>query len=152
VSEDVTLWVLHPPAAWCEDPDTRENDCSLVLRLQYGQTSVLMPGDIEAPAEEELLRWAREEGIGLRSTALILPHHGSDSSSTEAFLDAVSPGLAVVCGAQARARPAHRTVLERLRHRRIPLLSTDTLGMVELTTDGEKLQWQSFREATASSG
>lgn len=152
VSEGITLSVLHPPAAWCEDPETEENNCSLVLRLQYGQTSVLMPGDIEAPAEEELLRWARGEGISLRSSALILPHHGSDSSSTEAFLDAVDPSLAVVCGAQARVRPAHRTVLERLRQRGIPLLSTDTLGMVELTADGTTLRWHSFREATASSG
>lgn len=152
VSEGVTLWVLHPPAAWCEDPETEENDCSLVLRLQYGQTSVLMPGDIEAPAEEELLRWARGAGINLRSSALILPHHGSDSSSTEAFLDAVSPSLAVVCGAQTKSRPAHPAVIERLRQRGIPLLSTDTLGMVELSTDGTTLSWRSFREATASSG
>ncbi len=152
VSEGVSLSVLHPPAAWCEDREINENNCSLVLRLQYGETSVLMPGDIEAPAEEELLRWTRAAGISLRSTALVLPHHGSDSSSTEAFLDAVSPGLAVVCGTQPRVRPAHRTVLERLRQRGIPLLSTDTLGMVELTTDGTTLQWQSFREATASSG
>ncbi|HCU34739.1 MAG TPA: DNA internalization-related competence protein ComEC/Rec2 [Armatimonadetes bacterium] len=152
VSEGIALSVLHPPDEWCENPDLNENNCSLVLRLQYGQTSVLMPGDIEARAEEELLRWAREEGIGLRSTALILPHHGSDSSSTEAFLDAVNPSVAVVCGARARLRPAHPTVIERLRQRRIALLSTDALGMIELTTDGTTLHWQSFREAKASSG
>jgi competence protein ComEC len=62
-----------------------ENDGSLVLRLVHGEVAVLLPGDVEAPAEAELIA-AR---IPLRATLVKAPHHGSDTSSTAAFVEAV---------------------------------------------------------------
>ena len=146
IDDDVVVSVLHPPTRWCENEAVSENNRSLVLHLTYGQVSFLLPGDIEADAEQELLHWARSQGLSLRSSVLVLPHHGSNTSSTDALLDAVRPSLAVVCGARAQSRPAHSVVIERLRRRGIPLVSTDMLGTVELITDGTDLHWRSYHE------
>jgi competence protein ComEC len=67
--------------------DRSTNDNSMVLRLVYGSTAVLLAGDVEAVAEAELAH----SGFDLRSDVLKAGHHGSATSSTEAFLTSVHP-------------------------------------------------------------
>jgi competence protein ComEC len=87
--DGVQFEFLHPDAArWSG------NDSSCVLRISTGDRAVLLTGDIQAAAEQALL--ARAGADRLRATVLVVPHHGSRSSSTAAFVTAVSPDLALV--------------------------------------------------------
>lgn len=90
------LAVLYPQAGL--DPDLCEknqNNCSVVVKLTVGTTSFLFPGDAEHE-EEELLLAGSEVGAQLDADVLKVGHHGSDTSSGEEFLDAVSPIWMVV--------------------------------------------------------
>ena len=97
---DVNVDVLGPPDPYLESEDRNEN--SIVLKLTYGETSVLLSGDAEDDQEAYLVD---EYGSALESTILKSGHHGSASSSSGAFLDAVDPQAVViskrVCGAVA---------------------------------------------------
>jgi competence protein ComEC len=105
--------------------DMTDNNRSCVLRVSGRGYSVLLTGDIEAPAEQALL----DSGVDLRSRWLLLPHHGSKTSSTLPFLAAVSPELGVV-SAGYRNRFGHPApnVVERYHSRQVPLESTVTSG------------------------
>jgi competence protein ComEC len=85
VREGVRIQVAGPGP---DPPSLHENDGSLVLRLVHGEVAVLLPGDVEAPAEAELVA-AR---VPLRAALVKAPHHGSDTSSTAAFVRAVGAG------------------------------------------------------------
>lgn len=106
------------------------NDQSLVLSLAYGPTRVLFSGDIEAPAEADMV--AASDGA-LASAILKVPHHGSHTSSSEEFLDAVAPQLAVVsAGFENRFHFPHPDVVARYTARRAALARTDLDGAVQV--------------------
>ncbi|MBX3023882.1 DNA internalization-related competence protein ComEC/Rec2 [bacterium] len=129
--DGVTVRVLHPAA----DDAGGDNDRSLTLQLRFGPTAVLLPGDLEAAGEAALVaRW----GAGLRSTILKVPHHGSATSSTPAFLDAVAPRLAVVsAGADNRFGFPAPAVERAYRERRAALWRTDRDGAVAVVIDAD---------------
>jgi len=137
----VALDVLSPcpgpsPCRATARADWEENDNSLVVALRYAGRTILMTGDIEAAAERELLA----SGALLRADVLKLPHHGSRTSSSQALLTAVAPGLAIASlGRQNRFGFPHPQVLDRLREGGIPLLRTDRDGtiQVEIAGDGQ---------------
>ena len=134
----VSLEVLNPPERPIGGYAADRNNNSVVLRLVYGQASVLLSADIEAEAESHLVRNAQV----LESAVLKVPHHGSRSSSTSAFLAKVDPALAVVsAGADNRYGHPHREVEERLSQAVGDglLYRTDRHGTVELISDGESL-------------
>lgn len=130
--DGVAVRVLHPGPG----DGGGDNDRSLTVRLRYGPTAVLLPGDLEAAGEAALVaRW----GAGLRSTVLKVPHHGSRTSSTPAFLDAVAPRLAVVsAGADNRFGFPAAAVERAYRERGVALWRTDRDGavMVRIGRDG----------------
>ncbi|OGU03361.1 MAG: DNA internalization-related competence protein ComEC/Rec2 [Gemmatimonadetes bacterium RBG_16_66_8] len=104
------------------------NDSSVTLRLQYGSTTVLLPGDLEAEGERRLVTVERE---WLRSAVLKIPHHGSRTSSTSPFLDAVAPSWAVIsAGYENRFGLPHRQTLEAYRARGVHVWRTDVHGAV----------------------
>jgi competence protein ComEC len=134
-----TLEVLAP----CRrlDEDDSPNDGSFVLRLEYGRSSVLLPGDLETRGERELLPRLRPV------TVLKLGHHGSRTSTHERWLRALAPRWAIVsAGHPSPFSHPHPSVLERLARASIPLRSTSDVGMivVDLFRDG---RWES-RDAT----
>jgi competence protein ComEC len=96
--DGVQFELLHPPAHF---PALR-NDASCVLRIATGGGSALLPGDISSTVEQRLLR----DGAPLAAGLLALPHHGSRSSSSAAFLAAVRPTIALVSAAH-RSRFGH---------------------------------------------
>ena len=120
------------------------NNASAVLRIVYGEISVLLTGDIEAKAERRLVR----ERQPVQSTVLKVPHHGSTTSSTVEFLDAVTPQVAIFTVGYGSAsdrfgHPApevYRRVVEYVSAPRA--FRTDTQGTVGLITDGARL-WYS---------
>ncbi|HET6346952.1 MAG TPA: MBL fold metallo-hydrolase, partial [Myxococcota bacterium] len=111
--------------------DTSLNDSSLVLRLQYGRRSILLTGDIEARAEAAL-------AVHLPPTDLLTaPHHGSQTSSTEALLRAVAPQAVIIsCGDRNRFGFPHAPVLARYAGFGIDVWRTDDDGRVSCETDG----------------
>ena len=109
------------------------NDYSIVLRMQHGQTSFLFTGDAETISENEMVA----SGVNLRSTVLNAGHHGSRTSSTDAFLDAVDPYFAVIsAGADNQFNHPHTEVLERFYQRGIDVFRTDEMGTIVFFTDG----------------
>jgi competence protein ComEC len=130
-----TLRVLGPSTAALASSNV--NDASLVLKLTWRDASFLLTGDIETAGEAALLRSAGAEG--LRSTVLKVPHHGSKTSSSLAFLRAVQPAVAVVSAGESNpyGHPAP-DVIDRLDASSL-VVRTDQHGTVRLTTDGERL-------------
>ncbi len=138
LGDGLTLNVLNPSLDSGPTSERNSNNSSVVLRLQYGDVSFLLTGDIEEEVELELLR----QGYDLSSTVLKVSHHGSRNSSSPFFLRAVNPTVAVVqSGEESRYGHPHQDVIERLKK----LVADDGLyvtsldGTVELTTDGRSL-------------
>lgn len=129
----VEIDTIAPPAP--AEPGGPDNDSSLVLRLAYGSTAILLPGDIGRAVEEEILA----SGESLESQVLKSPHHGSESSSTEAFLSAVSPDYIVIsAGRGNRSGLPHPDVLSRYERSGARVFRTDLLGAVEFRSDGRR--------------
>ncbi|MQA00110.1 MAG: DNA internalization-related competence protein ComEC/Rec2 [Dehalococcoidia bacterium] len=129
-----TIEVLGPPVASGGLVAASDNDASLVLLVTVGERRILLPADIEAAGEG----WLVASGQPLRADAVVVPHHGSKTSSTAAFLDAVDPAVAVVSAGEGNSygHPAPE-VLER--YGDAELFRTDEHGTVTLCTDGERL-------------
>jgi competence protein ComEC len=132
--------VLHPPADWGVPA---LNETSLTLRLTYGATSVLLTGDIEAEAEASLLA---ASSAALAAAVLKVPHHGSRSSSTPGFVDAVRPRVAVISvGAENRYGLPAPEVEARYRALGVCVLRTDRCGAVTVVSDGRRLDVTTVR-------
>ncbi len=125
------------------DPGYDPNDNSIVLRIDYGRRSLLFTGDAEAHAESVLLA----EHAKLHADVLKVGHHGSRTSSSAAFLRAVSPRLAIISdGAGNRFGHPHAEVLARLRV--VPhVLRLDQVGGTIVNTDGRGLQVRAWSGA-----
>lgn len=143
--DGVDFEVLHPDAdIYGESPQPRagrrpiarkENDRSCVLRVATRGASALLTGDIEARGEGELL--ARDAAL-LRADVLLVPHHGSKTSSTPVFIDAVAPktGLLSV-GYRNRFRHPNEAVVARYGERGIALRRTDREGALHVVLPAE---------------
>ena len=121
--------VLHPPP---HAGRMSLNDSSLTLRLRRATTALLLTGDVEAWAEGQLLR----RPLRLAATVLKVPHHGSRTSSTPAFVGTVAPRVAVMSvGADNRYGLPSPEVESRYRARGTCLLRTDRCGAVTVELD-----------------
>ena len=137
--DGVLIEALWPDVA-AEWGDMSGNDRSLVLRLRYGRRSFLLTGDIEAAAETHLVN----QGAGLQADVLKVPHHGSKTSSTQSFLDAVSPLHAIIsAGRPSPFGHPHESVLHRLRSSGVRIWETGRCGAVTASTDGDDLRLES---------
>ena len=123
--DEVEFTLLHPPA----DAAYQGNDASCVLHIRTADgRGVLLPGDIEQAAERTLLDFA---GTQLASTVLIVPHHGSKTSSTPAFVRAVDPQLALLpAGYRNRYHFPHPAVTARYTAQGSDLLQTGHSGAI----------------------
>lgn len=109
--DGVRFEMLHPTAASYASPTLKTNARSCTLRITAPGGTVLLPGDIEAQQEAELLA---REGARLKADVLLVPHHGSGTSSTPAFLASVQPTIAVFqVGYRNRYRHPKGEVVER---------------------------------------
>lgn len=123
-----------------------ENNRSLVLKLTYGAISVLFTGDIEQEAESFLLQSGRD----LRATILKVPHHGSRTSSSETFVRAVNPAVAVFSVQRdSRFGHPHPAVLDRYTTLGAHILRTDAHGAITVRTDGRSVWVEPYIGAPA---
>ncbi|MCR5756955.1 MAG: DNA internalization-related competence protein ComEC/Rec2 [Selenomonas sp.] len=140
--DDVTIEVLYAPEGNHGEHKTG-NEASNVYRVSYGKASFLFTGDLTVEGEGALLA----AGINPQSTVLKVGHHGSDTSSSAAFLEAVNPQYAVICvGAENNFGHPKKAVLERLGKMQVRVLRTDRNGAIVFRTDGQKMCMNSYRE------
>jgi competence protein ComEC len=120
-----------------------KNNDSLVLRLKYGKLSMMLPGDAEKQAEKQILAENNEDV--LRADVLKVGHHGSKNSTTEEFLAAVHPRVAVISAGEENpyGHPSPE-LLERLQRAGLRILRTDRDGAIHVLTDGERLEITCF--------
>jgi len=137
-NDEIVIDVLNPQIPPLSGTPSDIDNNGVVLRLNYNDVSFLFTADIFSDAEYELL----SESSGLHSTVLKVGHHGSDSSTTGAFLATVSPQIAVVsAGADNRFGHPDGEVIERLENKlgKDNVYRTDINGTIEFITDGERL-------------
>ncbi|HSE30101.1 MAG TPA: DNA internalization-related competence protein ComEC/Rec2 [Pyrinomonadaceae bacterium] len=135
---EVEIDVLWPPLA-TEGAPSRNND-SVVLRVRYGQRKILLTGDIEKMAEQFVSTSDR-----VHADVVKVPHHGSRTSSTEAFVAAVQPRLAVISvGQKSMFGHPHPEVIERWKDAGAEVLTTGRSGMITVLTDGSSWGFEKF--------
>jgi competence protein ComEC len=126
--DEVLFEVLHPTAESYAQGKLKTNDRSCVIKVSSHTASMLLTGDIETTSEAELVKRDSEK---LRVDALLIPHHGSTTSSTDAFLDAVAPTQAFInAGYRNRFGHPRDTVLARYASRKISVHRTDWHGAI----------------------
>ena len=118
------------------EENASDNNTSLVIRIAYGDTSFIFMGDAETSEEMSIL----EAGYPVNSTLIKVAHHGSNSSSSEAFLDAVNPSHAIISvgSDNSYGHPTSET-LEKLKSRVSTLHRTDVHGDIFVTSDGSNI-------------
>jgi len=117
------------------------NETSNVIRVSYGRASFIFTGDLTAEAEKKML----QEGIPLKSSVLKVAHHGSNTSNTADFLQAVQPIWTVISvGADNSFGHPNKAVLERLAAQKTKVLRTDEKGAVVFATDGKSIHVRTF--------
>jgi competence protein ComEC len=136
----VTATVLWPLPTVNRNAPSRNND-SVVLRFQYGERMILLTGDIERVAEAAML--GRQED--LHADVVKVAHHGSKTSSTDAFVAATHPRFAIISVGQTSifGHP-HREVVERWQAGGAEVLTTGKSGTITVTTNGQDLQLGTF--------
>jgi competence protein ComEC len=143
---DARIEVLSPPSDYLPGDSPKNND-SLALRVTYGQRTFLLTGDMEKPMESRLLA----SGQPVRADVLKVGHHGSNTSSTDPFLDAVAPTFAVISdGFENSFHHPHPRVLARLAAHRVEILRTDRQGLITVRTDGRRIWVETFSPGQAS--
>ncbi|MFO7918215.1 MAG: DNA internalization-related competence protein ComEC/Rec2 [Anaerolineae bacterium] len=133
--EGVILEVLHPPAGATRAAESDDNENSVVLRIRMGRSSLLLTGDIGTQTEERLL----DRGLLSQATILKVSHHGAGSSTSERFLSAANPKIAVISvGEDNRFNHPSARVLQELEVMDCDVLRTDLHGTIEYVTDGRQ--------------
>lgn len=117
------------------------NDRSLVMRLRFKEKSILLTGDISEKAEAELIKTFPEK---TRSDILLLPHHGSNHSGSDDFLDTVRPETGIISTGRKNFPGNH--LLQRLEDRNIKIWRTDQSGCITVEINGTGYSVKSFRE------
>jgi competence protein ComEC len=142
----VEFCFLYPPDDFLTRKASQKwrttNNNSLVVKVSFGEISFLFAGDIMAEAERELVDLAGED---LVSNVLLVPHHGSRTSSSKPFLSSVEPDVAVIsAGWKNRFRFPHASVLDAYDKIGCRIFRTDQNGAITLETDGKHLKVKPF--------
>ena len=137
-----TQFLWPEPESGGLDAAPKNND-SLVLRLTYGERTMMLPGDAEKQAEGAILDENREDSV--QADVLKVGHHGSKNSTTPAFLAAVRPRIAVISSGEENpyGHPSPE-LLKRLSTAGARVLRTDRDGAVRILTDGKQLEVSCF--------
>lgn len=131
---EAVFTIIAPNRDYGED----YNNASVGLLLCHGDNRFIFTGDAESEAEEDMLL----NGIDLSADVMKAGHHGSSSSGSAAFLDAVNPKYVVIsCGEGNSYGHPHAEFLNALRERGVQVFRTDEQGSIAVTSDGKNLTW-----------
>ena len=132
-----TQWALGSATVTLLGPVTQyseTNNTSRVLRIDYGSTSFLLTGDMENTAETDLVN----SGANLKADVLQVGHHGSSTSTSYLFLNAVLPEMGVIsCGTGNKYGHPHEETLSILRDAKVDVYRTDLQGTITIGSDGQ---------------
>lgn len=134
---DASFEILSPQ-------EVRENDLnasSVGIKLMHGKKSFVMCGDAEIKSEDAVVETF---GSGLECDVLKCGHHGSNTATSQEFLDAADPVWAVIsCGEGNRYGHPHAEVVSRLEDADVQVYRTDERGTITAVSDGEQISWES---------
>lgn len=138
--------ILHPKPdgqpMYLLESETRLNNNSLVVKISFCGKSFLFPGDLESEGEKVLISNATES---LRSDVLLVPHHGSRSSSSIEFLKTVRPSICVISSGHNNFFGfPHQETLQKLRDIRCRIIRIDRSGAVEITVGPETFETETY--------
>lgn len=141
-----TCFQVLSPEAYCDTEDDSLNNTSFVLKLSYGQTSVLFTGDAEATVEEKLTIYAssQSEASCLDADVIKIAHHGSISSTGRAFLEKVSPKAAIISVGKNNFGHPSQLTLDLLQQYKVKCFRTDECGAVTLESNGRTVKMKSI--------
>jgi len=143
---EVEIDVLWPQTGG----NTSSNNDSVVLRIQFGERSILLTGDIEKAAETSVISSSQQE---LKADVVKVPHHGSRTSSTDSFVLATHPRFAIISvGRQSMFGHPHKEVVERWRANGATVLTTGDCGTITVATDGKELSLKTFVPQRSTKG
>lgn len=134
---NVTVNILAPNAQY-----DNINNYSVVVKLTYGKSSFLFTGDAEKESEKDMIN----AGFDLTADILKVGHHGSKTSTTQEFLNAVKPKYAIVSVGPSQHNLPKKDTLNRLTKNGINVLRTDLNGTVIVATDGDKIEISKEKE------
>ena len=142
--DSVRFDILHPDSNSDTSPKLHDNDLSCVLRISIGDQHILLTGDIEKNSEQRLLDMHAEQ---LNAGLLVVPHHGSKSSSTPEFVAAVLPDYAVFTpGYRNRFGHPNTEVVQRYADSGAQLLRSDEDGAILVGMDAQGLTVERYRK------
>ena len=120
------------------DVNGNMNNYSIVLKVSFGDIDTIMTGDAETDIEEKIL----DSGADIDAEILKVGHHGSDTSNSEAFIDAISPEYALI-SSKVGNKYEHpiKSTMEKLEERNIEVYRTDECGSVVMTIEGNNIEF-----------
>ena len=132
---DASFEILGPVASLkVKDP----NDYSVVIRLDYGENSFVFTGDAEEASEKAMLQ--ENDASKFKCDVLKVGHHGSESSTSDAFLKATNPSLAIImCGTGNEHGHPDKVVVDRLAAAKVEILRTDLEGTIVICSDKKEV-------------
>lgn len=134
LNDDLRLNILHPLDGSVYGEDDLNNS-SLTAKLIFNDTSFLLTGDIEEKVDKELI----ENNADLEADVLKVAHHGSDTSTSEDFLNQVNPRFAVISVGENKFGHPSRRVLNRLERAGVKIFRTDEKEDIKFTSDGKSI-------------
>lgn len=144
-SDGVTIKVYNPDGQIIPKEEDHQNNASLVISVSYQKTNLLLCGDIEAEAEERLTEELQALSKQNDFQIIKIPHHGSKTSSSQAFIQAIDPETAVISvGSNNFYNHPNDVVIDRLNEQGIKILRTDHQGAVEITSNGELIRIKNY--------
>lgn len=130
---DASFTVLGPVKEYADN-----NNNSIVIRMTHGDNTFLFTGDAEAEAEADILK----EGLDVQADVLKAGHHGSSTSTSDEFLETVSPEYAVIsCGEGNKYGHPHAETMNKFRQNGITVYRTDEQGTIIASSDGNTIRW-----------
>lgn len=131
---DAEMKILAPSDNMLAGKET--NDYSIVAKVTYGETSFMFTGDAESDSEAEIIKAFSKSD--LKCNVLKVGHHGSSTSSSQAFLNAVNPEIALIsCGKGNDYGHPHKETMQKLGDMGVNIFRTDEMGTVIIVSDGK---------------